>query len=69
MPNPPAGGFAYNDPAGFICVDSSPGMWQPCLDQSNGTVGADIEFTFGDADDHIVIMAVGLQYNTACTPN
>lgn len=68
-PNPPAGGFGYNDEAGFVCVNSSHIQWQPCLDQSNGTVGAGVSFQFGDADDHIAIMAIGLQYDTACTPN
>lgn len=68
-PNPPVGGFSYGEAAGFVCVNSSSEQWQPCLDQNNGTVAADIGFQFGDADDKIAIMAVGLHYDMSCTPN
>ncbi len=68
-PNPPAGGFAFGDAAGFVCVNSSSDQWSPCLDQNNGTVNASIGFQVGDADDRIAIMAVGLHYDMSCTPN
>lgn len=68
-PNPPPGGFAYNDAAGFACVNSGSSTWRPCLDPNNGTISARMEFKFGDADDYIGVMAVGLDYDKLCTPN
>lgn len=65
-PTPPAGGFAFNDRNGFVCVDST----QPvCLDPGNGTISADTGVQLGDQDDRIVFMAIGLHYDSTCTPN
>ena len=67
-PNPPAGGFAYNDPAGFTCVDST-SAGGLCLDPAKGTIGAHPGFQFGNADERIAVMAIGLHYDRSCTPN
>jgi hypothetical protein len=65
-PTPPAGGFAFGDPNGFLCVDSKPDV---CLDPAKGTINASTGVRLGDADDRIVILAVGLRYDATCTPN
>jgi hypothetical protein len=67
-PIPPAGGFAFDDGKGFVCVDSAT-AGQPCLDQGKGTISADTGVQFGDATDRIVIEAIGVHYDTTCTPN
>ena len=67
-PIPPPGGFAYDDGKGFLCVDST-SVGQPCLDPSKGTISADTGVQFGDANDHILIEAIGVRYDTTCTPN
>src|SRR5262245_11968725 len=65
-PTPPAGGFAFGDPAGFVCVDSTA---PACLDPNNGTIDASIGVQFGATGDRLVVMAVGLHYDSSCTPN
>lgn len=65
-PPPPPGGFAWDDPNGFLCVDSS--VKGVCLDPATGTISADTGVQLGDQDDRLAIMAIGLSYDTACTP-
>jgi len=65
-PVPPPGGFKYDDRNGFVCVDST----QPvCLDPGKGTIGAFTGVQIGDADDRVVFRAIGLRYDSTCTPN
>lgn len=64
-PTPPSGGFAFDDPAGFVCVDSEPSV---CLDPDRGTISAAIGTQFGATDDRLVVTAVGLHYDASCTP-
>ena len=68
-PTPPPGGFAYDEGAGFVCVDSASDTGQPCLDPGKGTVAAETGVQIGDQDDRLVIQAVGVHYDLTCTPN
>lgn len=67
-PTPPAGGFSFGDPDGFVCVDSIGSEWQPCLDPGKGTIAATTGVQIGDQDDHLVIQAIGVHYDRSCTP-
>ncbi|MFN8644843.1 MAG: hypothetical protein U0802_25435 [Candidatus Binatia bacterium] len=61
--SPPVG--PPDAPGSFACVDTGSKV---CLDSTAGTIDVSLGVQVGDADDAIRLRALGVHYDTGCTP-